>query len=131
MIKAFLRGLKRTVSPVFIALFVASFVLWYIAKLNYTYTADYVVKLNVDGYRLEVPCVVEGVGSNLMNHKIKIGKRFRIPMSELEHRDVYTEDSVRMIAIDPVSMRNALAVRISDIKIISLGEIPAIDPNER
>ena len=30
--------LRRYISPVFLALLVASFILWYIAKLNYTYT---------------------------------------------------------------------------------------------
>ena len=32
--------LRRYISPVFLALLVASFILWYIAKLNYTYTTE-------------------------------------------------------------------------------------------
>ena len=40
--------LRRYVSPVFLALLVASFILWYIAKLNYTYTTEQPFTVNVD-----------------------------------------------------------------------------------
>ena len=53
--------LRRYVSPVFLALLVASFILWYIAKLNYTYTTEQPFTVNVDGERFKVSCVVEGV----------------------------------------------------------------------
>ena len=119
--------LKRSVSPVFITLFVASFILWYIAKLNYTYTADYVAKLNIDGHRIEVPCVVEGSGTNLLNYKFKLGKRLRIPLSELETVSVYDADSVLREVVSKRSLRNAISVRMSDVKIVGLGEIPMLD----
>ena len=45
--------LRRYVSPVFLALLVASFILWYIAKLNYTYTTEQPFTVNVDGERVE------------------------------------------------------------------------------
>ena len=60
-----LKRMHRYVSPVFLALLVASFILWYIAKLSYTYTAEQTVKVSVDGQPFEVTCVVEGVGTNL------------------------------------------------------------------
>ena len=44
-----LKWMHRYVSPVFLALLVASFILWYIAKLSYTYTAEQTVKVSVDG----------------------------------------------------------------------------------
>lgn len=118
--------LKRSVSPIFITLFVASFILWYIAKLNYTYTSDYTARVNIDGQRIEVPCVVEGVGANLLNYKFKLGKQLRIPMSELETSYVYDEDSVRMLSIHKRSLQNAISVRMSDIKIVALGDIPLL-----
>ena len=49
--------LRRYVSPVFLALLVASFILWYIAKLNYTYTTEQPFTVNVDGERFKVSCV--------------------------------------------------------------------------
>lgn len=53
------KRMHRYVSPVFLALLVASFILWYIAKLNYVYTTEQVVRLNVDGELFDLPCVVE------------------------------------------------------------------------
>ena len=46
--------LRRYISPVFLALLVASFILWYIAKLNYTYTTEQPFTVNVDGERFKV-----------------------------------------------------------------------------
>ena len=56
--------LRKYISPVFVAMLVASFVLWYIAKLNYTYTTDKTVQVNVDGEEFEVVCVIEGLGTS-------------------------------------------------------------------
>lgn len=124
--KKFFSWVRRYISPVFVMLFVASFILWYIAKLSYTYTTDYVAKLNIDGRQMDVPCVIEGLGTNLLNYKYKLGsKRIRIGMDELDYRVVLSEDSVRVVRINPLSLQNALSVRISDIKIISIGEVPA------
>ena len=50
--------MHRYVSPVFLALLVASFILWYIAKLSYTYTTEQTVRVSVDGQPFEVTCVV-------------------------------------------------------------------------
>ena len=124
--KKFFSWVRRYISPVFVMLFVASFILWYIAKLSYTYTTDYVAKLNIDGRQMDVPCVIEGLGTNLLNYKYKLGsKRIRIGMDELDYRVELSEDSVRVVRINPLSLQNALSVRISDIKIISIGEVPA------
>ena len=46
--------MHRYVSPVFLALLVASFILWYIAKLSYTYTTEQTVRVSVDGQPFEV-----------------------------------------------------------------------------
>ena len=100
-----LKWMHRYVSPVFLALLVASFILWYIAKLSYTYTAEQTVKVSVDGQPFEVTCVVEGVGTNLFGYRVYMNKTLRIPQS----------------------LQNALAPRFSDIKIISVGDIPEID----
>ena len=69
--------LRRYVSPVFLALLVASFILWYIAKLNYTYTTEQPFTVNVDGERFKVSCVVEGVGTNLFLSLIHISEPTR------------------------------------------------------
>jgi hypothetical protein len=75
---------KRYISPVFISLLVASFTLWYIAKLNYNYTTELDVKIRIGNQRFEVPCVVEGKGTNLFGYVISTS-RLNIPLSELEY----------------------------------------------
>ena len=83
-IKRFFCKLKSYISPVFIMLFVASFTLWYIAKLNYNYTTELDVKIRIGSNRFSVPCVVEGKGTNLFGYVISTS-RLNIPLSELEY----------------------------------------------
>lgn len=129
--KKYFAWIKRYISPVFVMLFVASFILWYIAKLSYTYTTDYVAKLNIDGRHVDVPCVVEGLGTNLLNHKYKLGsKRIRIGMEELDYDTMLSADSIKVIKIKSASLQSALSVRVSDIKIISVGEVPAFPESD-
>ena len=54
MMENWLKWMHRYVSPVFLALLVASFILWYIAKLSYTYTTEQTVRVSVDGQPFEV-----------------------------------------------------------------------------
>lgn len=123
--KTLFAWIKRYISPVFVMLFIASFILWYIAKLGYTYTTEYRAKLNIDGMQMDVPCVIEGVGTNLLNHKYQWGKRISLKLSELEYETALSEDSVRVVKVKSGSLQNALSVRMNDIKIVSVGEIPA------
>ncbi|MBQ2017991.1 MAG: hypothetical protein II307_05330 [Alistipes sp.] len=126
----FLEWSKRSISPAFIAMFVAAFIMWYITKLNYTYTTDYNVRLNIDGEKIEVPCVIEGKGTNLFNYKFQLSKRLRIPLDELTYKAVPDDFGGTFLQIDPKSLQNAISVRVSDIKIVSLGEIPMLSQPE-
>lgn len=121
------KWLKQYISPVFLAMLVASFILWYIAKLSYTYTAEQVVRVNVDGEPLKVTCVVEGVGTNLFGYKAYMNKTLRIPLSELTYHVSGEEGHEQQILIDPQSLQHAISVRFSDIKVISIGAVPEID----
>ena len=62
--------LRRAISPVFIGLLCASFILWYILKLQYTYTTTFSVLVNVSGERMSVPCVGEGKGVNRLGYRV-------------------------------------------------------------
>lgn len=121
------KWMHRYVSPVFLALLVASFILWYIAKLSYTYTTEQDVRLLVDGQPLEVTCVVEGIGANLFGYKVYSNKTLRIPLTELEYEVRHDEGHEDKIRIDPQSLLKAVSVRFSDIKVRSIGAVPEID----
>lgn len=139
-VKRFFERLRHYVSPVFVMLLVVSFTLWYIAKLNYKYTTEFDVKVNVDGQRFTVPCVVEGVGTNLLGY-VYASRRINIPLSELHYSKVRDADHVQelgaepefsdKIQIDPASLQSAISVRFSDIKIISIGVVPEIEIPEK
>ena len=122
-----LHTMLRYVSPVFLALLVASFILWYIAKLSYTYTTEQQVRLNIDGQRIEVTCVVEGVGTNLFGYRVYMNKTLRIPLDEIKVERSREEGHENKYVIEPQSLQKALSTRFSDIKIISVGDIPEID----
>lgn len=122
-----LKWMHRYVSPVFLALLVASFILWYIAKLSYTYTTDQVVRLDVDGQQFEVTCVVEGVGTNLFGYRVYMNKTLHVPLSDLKYMRSREEGHENKIIIDPQSLQNVISVKFSDIKVVSVRAIPEID----
>lgn len=130
MFEAFLHRVRHYVSPAFVALLVASFVLWYIAKLNYTYTTNYEVSVNVDGRKFKVDCVIEGIGTHLFGHVAYFDKWLKIPLSELGYAVSHDEGSEGMLILDPKSLQNAISVRYSDVKIVSVGNIPPIEHPE-
>lgn len=122
--------LKRYVSPVFLMMLVAAFILWYISKLAYTYTTEYTVSINTDGEKYKVTCIFEGVGTNLVGYHTNLGKTVRIPLSELKYKRSREEGHEGMLVIDPNSLKQAIAVRFSDVKVVSIGSIPEIKKPE-
>ncbi len=126
MIDTLISWLRRYVSPIFLIMLVASFILWYIAKLSYTYTTEYTVKVNTDGEKYKVTCIFEGIGTNLVGYHTNFGKTVRIPLSELKYKRSREEGHEGMLIIDQQSMLNAIAVRFSDVKVVSIGSIPEI-----
>ncbi len=124
----FWKWMHRYVSPVFLVMLVASFILWFIAKLNYTYMTEQKVQLLIDGRPVEVTCLVEGLGTNLFGYKVYSNKTLRIPLTELRYEVAQEEGHEGKIRIDPQSLQSAISLRYSDIKIISVGEVPEIEP---
>lgn len=122
-----LKWMHRYVSPVFLALLVASFILWYIAKLSYTYTTDQTVRVDVDGVPFEVTCVVEGVGTNLFGYRVYMNKTLHIPLSDLKFTRSQEEGHEGKLVLDPQSLQNALSLKFSDIKVVAIRSVPEID----
>lgn len=119
--------MRRYISPVFLALLVASFILWYIAKLSYTYSTRQEVRIEVDGVPFEVTCVVQGVGTNLFGYQVYMNRTLRIPLSSLKYRVADAEGHEGKIILDSKSLLSAIAVQLSDIKVLSVDGVPEID----
>lgn len=130
-IKRWWHHMMRYVSPTFVILICASFIMWYILKLQYTYTTDLVVLVNIEGEQMRVPCVIEGKGTNLFGYRVYMHKEIKIPLSDLKYTTISdmndaTGEIVDSIIIDPQSIQSSISVRFSDIKVIAVGDIPML-----
>ena len=103
----------------------ASSILWYSAKLSYTYTTEQTVRVSVDGVPFDVTCVVEGVGTNLFGYRVYMNKRLRIPLSELRTHPAPEEGQEGKLVIDPQSLQDALAPRLRDLQHLPAKNVPA------
>lgn len=120
-IKAFL---KKRVSPVFLLLLLLSTILWYLTKLSYTYTTQVPVPVDIEGNKFTVTCVAEGRGYSIFSRRFT-----RRHVVGLKFGDVQTTPSVTdqgSYVINAFSLQNAISVRIGDLRIISVGDLPEI-----
>ena len=67
-IKMFFSWLRNAISPAYVTMFVAAFVLWYITKLGDTYTTEHTVVVESLGTEFEVDCTIRGKGTNLVGY---------------------------------------------------------------
>ena len=116
--------LRNSVSPVFVLLLFASFVLWYITKLDYNYTTDIPVRVNLDGYKFKVECTAEGRGSELVAHRFHMVDKTKLTFTRVLHAPM-ANDSCEIV-LSPSSLMNAIATTYPDIRIISIGIVPNI-----
>ena len=143
LLKTWAQKLRNYISPVFLVLLAVSFTLGYISKLNYTYTTDFNIKVKVNGERLVVPWVVEGKGTTLFGYGFYASRRATIPLEELNY-DIIEEpattkegavvDSLAKeykVRISPISMQDAISVRFSDLKIVSIGDFDDIPLSQK
>ena len=134
-LKAIWRQMKSYVSSTFIMLLCASFIMWYILKLQYTYTTNYAVLVNIEGERMRVPCVIEGKGTNLLGYRVYMNREINIPLADLKYTQTHMLDEdtgeVRddVLLFDAQSLHSAISVRVSDIKVISVGDVPPLFPS--
>lgn len=119
------KRLRKYISPAFFIMLFLSFVMWYIIKLGYTYTASIPVLVNIEGHELRVMAVAEGEGYNLFANRHYKQRNIHLNWSDLEVSPSATNPDA--VVISPLSLQNAISVKKSDIKIISLGPIPEVE----
>lgn len=133
LLEVWAQKLRKYISPVFLALFAVSFTLWYISKLDDTYTTDFEIDVDINGKEVVVPCIVKGKGTDLVGYALYTSKNADVSLSELKYDSIPVireSDSVvvkHKARILPASMQEALAKRFSDLEITSVGLIPDID----
>ena len=121
-------SIRNYISPVFITMLFAAFVLWYITKLGETYTTDHEVTIVVDGEEFEVGCTIRGKGTNLISYTMSSKRScFSVPSSELSFDKEVTDDNgVTYRHVTSVSLQQALAARMSDIDVVAVSNLPTI-----
>ena len=103
---------------------VISFIIWYLIKLGYNYTAEVQLPVDIDGNQFRVECIAEGSGYRIIAHRYFRRGDVRIPF-----RDIQATPSVintGNFVVNPHSLQNAISARIGDLRIVSVGEIPEI-----
>ena len=115
---------RHSVSPIFVLMLFVSFALWYISKLDYDYTTNIHVRVNLDGYRFKVECTAEGRGSALMAHRFNMVDKTNLSFSRILHAPL-AADSCEIV-LSPSSLMNAIATTYPEIRIISIGIVPNI-----
>lgn len=126
--QSYLKNLgKRYITPAFLAILFASFFLWYITKLSYTYTTEMPFSINVDGEKFRVECLVEATGQRIIAHRYFSKRTLNLRSSDLQM--ISSPDHEGEYIITPLSLQNAISLRYGDIKIVSVGEIPPLELN--
>ncbi len=128
MLKSFFVWLRRCISPLYVMMLVAAFVLWYSTKLGDTYTTEHDVIIVVAGEEHEVECTIRGKGTDLIGYTLLSRKsRFEIPVGELTFDDAVVDDDSSMRRhISSLSLQHAIAARMSDVEVVSVGSAPSI-----
>ena len=124
VVKAFFAELKKYVSPVFVAMLLLSAFMWYMIKLGHTYTADVPVEIEVAGNHFRVECVAEADGYKLLARRTYRKTSVALQLGDIQVSPSMVNDGNYII--NAHSLQNAISVRVGDMRIVSVGEIPEI-----
>ena len=122
--ESFKRQGKKLLSPAFFIMLFLSASMWFSIKLSYDYKTEMPVTVNVEGYEFKVNCMVDGRGAQLFARRYYKNRAIQLRWSDLDVSPSSVNPGWEVIS--PYSLQNAISVRITDIKILSLGPIPEI-----
>lgn len=127
-IKSFIRRILGYITPGYVAMVVAAFVLWYITKLGDNYTTEHSVVVVIDGKEYEVGCTVRGKGTNLISYTLaNKNSNFIVPAEELSFdKEVTGDDGRTYCHVTNVSLQQALNARMSDVDVLAVTGVPMI-----
>lgn len=127
-IKSFIRRIISYITPGYVAMVVAAFVLWYITKLGENYTTDHEVVVVIEGKSYDVDCTIRGKGTNLISYTLSNRRNnFVVSPAELSFDKEVTDDNGRTYRhVTSVSLQQALNARMNDIDVIAVGAVPMV-----
>ncbi len=118
--------LRKYISPAFLVILGLSFLFWYTLKLQSVYTAEVPVRFNIEGTLLRANVVVEATGYKILSQRYASRKEIPLTWDDIE----ITSSSIdpRAVVISPLSLQNIISLRYTDLKIVSMGNIPEVEP---
>ena len=127
-IVTFFKRILSYITPGYVAMVVAAFVLWYITKLGENYTPEHEVVVEIEGKQYDVDCVIRGKGTNLIRYTIPNRENiFVVPAAELSFDKEVTDDAgLTYRHVTNVSLQQALNARMNDVDVIAVGAVPMI-----
>ena len=131
-IKALFAHLRAYISPAYLWLLFAAFILWYITKLGGTYTTDHDIVVVIDQKEYDVHCTIRGKGTALVGYTLSSARsRFEVSSQELSFDKEVTDSTGRTYRhIINSSLQQALASRMSNIDVVAVGAMPVIESYE-
>lgn len=128
----FFKRIMSYITPGYVAMVVAAFILWYITKLGENYTTDHEVVVEIEGKEYDVDCTIRGKGTNLISYTLSSRRNnFVVPAAELSFDKEVTDDNGRNYRhVTSVSLQQALNARMNDVDVIAVGAVPMILFNE-
>lgn len=127
-IKSFFKRIISYITPGYVAMVVAAFVLWYITKLGENYTTDHDVVVVIEGKSYDVDCTIRGKGTNLISYTLSNRRNnFVVSPAELSFDKEVTDDNGRTYRhVTSVSLQQALNARMNDVDVIAVGAVPMV-----
>lgn len=127
-IKTLFKRIVGYITPGYVAMVVAAFVLWYITKLGENYTTEHDVVVVIDDKEYEVGCTVRGKGTNLISYTFaNKNSYFVVPSEELSFDKEVTDDDGRTYRhVTNVSLQQALNARMNDVDVLAVSGVPMI-----
>ena len=127
-IKTFFKWVGSCISPVYIMMLVAAFVLWFITKLGDTYVTDHNVIVVIDDVEYAVACKIHGKGTDLIHYTLSTKRSsFVIPITELtQDKPIVDNEGNCYVHITAESLKYALAERMHNVDVVAVGSVPVI-----
>ena len=127
-LKSIQNWLRNWISPVYVAMLIAAFILWFITKLGDTYTTEHEVVVVIDKVEYNVACTIRGKGTDIVHYTFSTDNNsFVIPLSDLtQDKPIVDNEGNCFVHITAESLKLALAQRMSSVDVVSVSSVPVI-----
>lgn len=110
---------RRLSNPVFFMLLALSFGLWYITKLGHVYSTQINIPVRIDSTNYSVRCSVEGLGYQILVHKIA-PRKSTIILSGDNIAVTPSATAPGVYEISSFALQNIISTKVTDLKIKSV-----------